>query len=66
MEVRERDHPEAVPGSWGWYPLTDIPQVVQWLDSGSTAEKDLAEDVFQAFQPHIYVAEDQAKVMHSC
>ena len=51
-EQRAEGQAEGQPGTWGWYALPQIPMLVQWLDSGSQNEFDLAEDIYQAFRPY--------------
>jgi hypothetical protein len=38
-------------GEWGFYDLQQIPRLVEWLESGSDAEQDLAEDIYETFEP---------------
>ncbi|KAK9832062.1 hypothetical protein WJX81_003439 [Elliptochloris bilobata] len=38
-------------GGWAWYTAEQLPRVLAWLDGGSDAERALAEDIFEAFQP---------------
>ena len=38
-------------GGWAWHPAEQLPQVLAWLDGGSDAERALAEDIYEAFQP---------------
>lgn len=38
-------------GGWAWYTAPELPAVLSWLDSGSNAERALAEDIHEAFQP---------------
>lgn len=53
VERRMHGQAEEKPGTLGWYTLPEIPAVVQWLDTGSADQFDLAEDIYQAFQPYI-------------
>lgn len=53
VELREEAQQEQEPGMLGYYTLSDIPALVSWLDSGSANDFDLAEDIFQAFQPYM-------------
>ena len=57
VELRDVGQPEEQPGSWGWYPLSEIPALVKWLDGGSQAEFELAEDIYQAFRPYMAAQE---------
>ena len=38
-------------GGWAWYAAEQLPAVLAWLDGGSDAERALAEDIYEAFQP---------------
>ena len=38
-------------GGWAWYPAAQLPALLVWLDGGSDAERALAEDIHEAFQP---------------
>lgn len=38
-------------GGWAWYTAPELPAVLAWLDGGSDAERALAEDIHEAFQP---------------
>lgn len=38
-------------GGWAWHTAEQLPQVLAWLDGGSDAERALAEDIYEAFQP---------------
>lgn len=37
-------------GDWGWYNLEQLPDVVSWLESGCSAEGDLAEEVYSIYE----------------
>ena len=52
METRA-DGEEEQPGVWGYYTIADIPALLQWLESGSSQEQELAEDLFAAYQPQL-------------
>ena len=47
------DGDEEQPGIWGYYTIADIPALLQWLESGSSQEQELAEDLFAAYQPQL-------------
>ena len=38
-------------GDWGYYDGARIPALVEWLESGSDAEQDLADVIHEAFEP---------------
>ncbi len=64
VEVRTEALPEGQPGVWGYYPLSQITALVNWLDTGSQNEFELAENIYQAFQPQIYAEADDQMVSH--
>lgn len=65
VEVRDEGLPEGHPGIWGYYPLSQIPSLVNWLDTGSQNEFELAENIYQAFQPQMYEDAEQEVVISS-
>ncbi len=38
-------------GEWGYYDGARIPALVEWLESGSDAEQELADVIHEAFEP---------------
>ena len=48
---------EEQPGMWGYYTIAKIPALLQWLESGSSQEQELAEDLFAAYQPQLQAVE---------
>lgn len=59
VEVRHEGLTEEQPGTWGFYTLSKIPQLVSWLDTGSQNEFELAENIYQAFQPQMWEAHEE-------
>lgn len=45
-------------GEWGFYDLMQIPKLVEWLESGSDAEQELAEDIYESFDVAMHPATD--------
>lgn len=43
-------------GEWGYYDAARIPALVEWLESGSDAEQDLADIIYEAFEPGAQVS----------
>lgn len=37
-------------GEWGFYDAQLLPALVEWLESGSDAEQDLADAIYESFQ----------------
>jgi len=37
-------------GQWGFYDAPLLPALVEWLESGSDAEQDLADAIYESFQ----------------
>ena len=65
MEVRHGGLGEGEQGAWAWYELENIPELLQWLGSGSRVEQELAEDLFETFQAHLTALHLQQQASHS-
>lgn len=50
-------------GEWGFYDTKRLPVLVDWLESGSDAEQDLADVIHEAFE--LAAHSTQVPLMHS-
>ncbi len=50
-------------GEWGYYDIKRLPVLVEWLESGSDAEQDLADIIHEAFE--LAAHNTQVPLMHS-
>ena len=42
--------------TWGWYSPQQIPDLIAWLEGGSQEEQQLAEDIYDLYQPVLRIA----------
>ena len=43
--------------TWGWYSPQQIPSLIAWLEGGSQEEQQLAEDIYDLYQPVLRIAQ---------
>lgn len=53
--VKEHDQESLASPSLGWYEIEHIQGLIDWLDTGSENERELAEELYQAFCTQLIV-----------
>ena len=48
--------------TWGWYSPQQIPSLIAWLEGGSQEEQQLAEDIYDLYQPVLRIAQEPNQV----